>query len=213
MVAISAPLRGLCGLAAVAVAQVADFWNLHDLVSCGKLDRPEVGCVLGEREVGAGLMVVGEVTGQDSTQVVFAQDYNVVEAFAAEGTDQALGERILPGAVRGREDFVDAQALHAAPEVRAIDVITVAQEIGGRRVIRERADDLLRGPDSGGVLGDVEVDDAPALVGKHDEDEQDAQARGGHDEEIDGDEVLETAEGVASASGATRCARRRRSRA
>jgi hypothetical protein len=38
------------------------------------------------------------------------------------------------------------------------------------------------------MFGDVEVDDAPTMVGEHDEDEQDAQARGGHGEEIDGDQ-------------------------
>jgi hypothetical protein len=32
-------------------------------------------------------------------------------------------------------------------------------------------------------------EDAPAVVGEHDEDEQNAQARGGNSEEIDGDEV------------------------
>jgi hypothetical protein len=40
------------------------------------------------------------------------------------------------------------------------------------------------------MLGDVEVDDPPAMVGKHHEDEQDAEARGGHGEEIDGDHSL-----------------------
>ena len=39
------------------------------------------------------------------------------------------------------------------------------------------------------MLGDVEVDDAPAEMGENDEDEEDAHARGGHGEEIDGDEV------------------------
>jgi hypothetical protein len=37
--------------------------------------------------------------------------------------------------------------------------------------------------------GDIEVEDAPPVVGEHDEDEQDAPARGGNGEEIDGDEV------------------------
>src|SRR5262249_47290295 len=81
---------GLRGLAEVTVVQAADFWNLYDLV----------GCVLIEREMGARLMVIDEVTGQDSTQVSFAKDKNVVEAGAADRTDQALGEGILPGAVR-----------------------------------------------------------------------------------------------------------------
>jgi hypothetical protein len=44
---------GLCGLAEVTVVQAADFCDLHDLAGCGKLDRPEVRCVLVECEVGA----------------------------------------------------------------------------------------------------------------------------------------------------------------
>jgi hypothetical protein len=39
------------------------------------------------------------------------------------------------------------------------------------------------------MLGHVEVDDAPAMVGEHDEDEEHAQARSGDREEIDGDQV------------------------
>jgi hypothetical protein len=47
----------------------------------------------------------------------------------------------------------------------------------------------LRGPVRGRMLGHVEVDDAPAMVGEHDEDEEDAEPRGGHGEEIDRDQV------------------------
>lgn len=66
------PLRtgwGLRGPAEVAVLQAADVWNLHDLASRGELDRPVVRCVLVEREMSARLMVIVEITGQDSTQV------------------------------------------------------------------------------------------------------------------------------------------------
>jgi len=41
------------------------------------------------------------------------------------------------------------------------------------------------------MFGDVEVDDAPAVVGEDDEDEEDAEACGGNREEIDGDQVLD----------------------
>ena len=54
------------------------------------------------------------------------------------------------------------------------------------------------------MLGDVEVEDAPAVVGEHDEDEQHAQARGGNREEIDGDEVPD----VIGQEGAPRLRRR-----
>jgi hypothetical protein len=123
--------------------------------------------------------------------VSFVEDKNVVETLAADRADQALGERILPGAVWRREDFLDLHSLHAVAELLAIDLVTVAQEVGRRGVVRERGDELLGGPAGGGVLGDVEVDDPPAMVGQHDEDEQDAQERGGQGEEIDGDQIAD----------------------
>jgi hypothetical protein len=44
--------------------------------------------------------------------------------------------------------------------------VTVAEKIGRGGVVRERVHDLLGGPVGGGVLGHVEVDDAPAEVGE-----------------------------------------------
>src|SRR5262245_42901493 len=104
-VVILADQLGLRGAAEVAVVQAADFRKLHDPARLGARDGSKVGCVLVEREMGARLMVIGEVPGQDSTQVSFAEDKNVVEALPADRTDQPLGEGILPGAVWGREDF------------------------------------------------------------------------------------------------------------
>ena len=72
------------------------------------------------------------------------------------------------GTVRRRKNFLDPHALHAVAKLFAIHLVTVAQEIGGRGIVRERGDDLLGGP-GGGMFGDVEVDDAPAVVGEHDE--------------------------------------------
>jgi hypothetical protein len=91
--------------------------------------------------------------------------------------------------VRCRKDFVDVHTLHSVAELLAIDLVTIAEAIGGRGVIREGVHDLLGGPARGGMLGDVEVQDATAIVGKHDEDEEDTQAGGGNGEEIDSDEV------------------------
>src|SRR5262247_3514641 len=41
------------------------------------------------------------------------------------------------------------------------------------------------------MFGDVEVDDAPAMVGEYDEDEEDAQAYGGHREDVERDRVAD----------------------
>jgi hypothetical protein len=75
------------------------------------------------------------------------------------------------------------------PKLLAVDLVTVAQEIGGRGVVREGVHNLLGRPGRGGMLGDIEVDDTPTVMGEHDEDEEDTQAGGGYCEEIDRDQV------------------------
>jgi hypothetical protein len=85
------------------VVQAADFSTLHDLARRGELDGPEVGCVLVERKMRARLMVMSEVASQDSAQVSFAPDEDVVGTLAPDRTDRALRERILPRAVWHRE--------------------------------------------------------------------------------------------------------------
>src|SRR3989441_7189614 len=122
-------------------------------------------------------VIVGEVAGQDAAQVVFAENQNVIQTLAPDRADESLREGILPRAVRRREDFLDPQALHSVAKLLAVDQVTVAQEIGGRGVVREGVHDLLGGPVGGGVRGHVEVDDAPAVVSEHDENKEDAQAR------------------------------------
>jgi len=126
---------------------------------------------------------------QDATQVPFTEHENVIQTLPSDRTDEALREGILPWALGGREDFLDPQALHAAPKRLAVDLVAVVEEIGWCGVVREGVHDLLGGPVGGGMLGDVEVQDATAMVGKHDEDEEDTQAGGGNGEEIDGDQV------------------------
>jgi hypothetical protein len=72
------------------------------------------------------------------------------------------------------------------PERVTIDAVAIAEEIGGNGVVGERLNELAGGPSGGGMLGDVEVEDAAAVVGKDDEDEEHAQAGSGNGEEIDG---------------------------
>src|SRR5262249_20210653 len=94
----------------------------------------------------------------------------------------------------------------SVPKLLAVDVVTVAQEIGRRRVVRESVDDLLGGPVGGGVLGHVEVDDLPAMVSQHDQNEEHAQARGGHREEVECDEGPEVIGQECAPSLGRRCA-------
>src|SRR3989442_2834899 len=92
----------------------------------------------------------------------------------------------LRGAVR---DFTDAHALHALAEGVAVDGVAIAEERGRGGIVGEGVHDLLGRPRSAGMRGNVEVEDAPAIVSEHDEDEQDAQVRGRNGEEIEGDQI------------------------
>ncbi len=64
----------------------------------------------------------------------------------------------LWGAVR---IFSDPHALHAWPEGVAVDRVAIVEKVRRRGVIREGVDDLLGRPGGRGMLGDVEVEDAP----------------------------------------------------
>ena len=162
----------LRGLTEVAVVQAADFGKLQDLSRRRRLDGPEVWGVLVEREVGSGLMVVGEIAGQDAAEVSLAEDEHVIQALAPDRADEPLREGVLPRALRRRENLLDPHAPHAVPKWLTIDLVTITQEIDRRGLVREGVHDLLSGPVSGGVLGHVEVDDPPAVVGEDDKDEQ-----------------------------------------
>jgi hypothetical protein len=94
-------MRELRSLTDVAMVQAADFGKRHDLTRRGELDRPEVWSVLVEREMGAGMVVVAEVSGQDAAEVSLAEDEHVVQTLAPDRADEPLREGILPRALGG----------------------------------------------------------------------------------------------------------------
>jgi len=123
--------------------------------------------------------------------MAFTQNEDMVQTLPPDRADEPLREGILPRAVGRREDFADPHALDASPKRLPVDAVAIAEEVGRRGVVRERVDELLGGPGGGGMLGHVEVEDAAALVGQHDEDEEDVQVSGGNGEEVDRDEVAD----------------------
>ncbi len=134
-------------------------------------------------------MVVLQVGSENSLQVSGVQHDHVVKALAAYRADDAFAIRILPRRMRRGRDFFDAYASDAFPEVAAVDTIAVADEKTWSFLVREGVDDLLGGLFGVGIRGDIEVDDPPAVVAKHDEDVQHTEGHGRHDEEIAGGDV------------------------
>ena len=171
------------------MVQTTNFGNLHDLTHRWPLDRPHIRRLLLERQVSSCPVVVHEVAGQDAAQVTFAQDKDMIQTLAPDRADKPLYEGVLPWALGRCQHFPDFHALHSLQKRVTVDRVTIAEEVGRRGVVRERLHDLLGGPGGGGMLGRVEVNDTPPMVGEDDQDEEDAQVSGGNGEEGDRDQV------------------------
>jgi hypothetical protein len=97
------------------------FANRGDPAEFRRLNWPAVGRILVERQVSVRPVVVREVASQDMTQVVFAEDDDVIQTLAPDGADEALCERVLPWAVRCSQDFTDPHPLQALAEHVTVD--------------------------------------------------------------------------------------------
>ena len=103
------------------MVEATDFPNRDDSAEFRPLNSPAVARILVEREVSPRPVVVREVASQGTAQVSFAKDEDVIQTLAPDRADKPLREGILPWAVRRRQDFTDAHALHALAERMAVD--------------------------------------------------------------------------------------------
>lgn len=165
--------------------QTADFGNLDDRTELRPLDWPALGGILGEREERSRAVIIHEVTGENAAEVLFAEDKDMIETLAPHGADEPFHEGVLPRTLGCCDHLTDPHALHPVLERAAVDLVTIAEEIGGRGIVGEGVDDLLGRPCGGRMLGHVEVDNAPPRVGEHDQDEEHAQLNGRNGEEVD----------------------------
>ena len=104
-------------------------------------------------------------------------------------TGEPCDVRILPRTSWRGQDLVGPDRVETGPNGRPVDPISIPQEEPGRRVPREGVAELLCRPRRGRMIGHVEMHDATAFVGQHDEDKQDATGEGWDDEEVDRDQL------------------------
>ena len=82
-------------------------------------------------------MIVVDVLPQDSRQVPLVENDHVVEPLTSQGADQPFDERILPRRARRRQYPLDAECHDAPIEGRAVDPISVPQQVSRRRIPRK----------------------------------------------------------------------------
>jgi hypothetical protein len=74
-----------------------------------------VGDALGDALVRPGRVVVHPVFSQDGTQMAFPEDQHAVQELPAQGTDEALADRVHPGSLDGRAQDPGASPLAKSP--------------------------------------------------------------------------------------------------
>ena len=71
-------------------------------------------------------MIIGDIRRQQTSQMVLAEDDDVVQTLAPNGSDQSFGIRILPGTGWRGDHLADAHASDPAPEHVAVDGVAIA---------------------------------------------------------------------------------------
>ena len=109
------------------MVESADLGQGNDATVLGWLDSARLGCILLEREMRPRAVVVAEVAVQTTTQMSLVQDDHVVEELAADASDHALDEGVLPGGAWCRENLGDAHALQSSPKLGALYAVAITE--------------------------------------------------------------------------------------
>jgi len=101
--------------------------------------------------------------------VLLIENDDVIQTIPADGTDQALNERILPRRARHGDNRFYTEGLDPSLNGFTINAISVPQQIAWRGIKRKRFHNLLGCPLSRRMLGHVEVYDLATVMAENDD--------------------------------------------
>ena len=148
------------------------------------LRRTPVRCLFLQTEMGAVFVVVPNVLEEEPFQVALAECNHMIQKITTAASHPALRYPVLPGAPERCSDWLAAQCSHRRQHVWVELRIPIKDQIFGRSLVRERLAQLLRDPRAGRVPGDIEVQNASAVMGNDEEAIQDAERDGRDGEEV-----------------------------
>jgi len=167
--------------------QAADLGYSNDGPERRRLNASRNRCIPPQGEVRPGFIVVEEVLLENPLEVVLVENDEVVEAFSADGPGHPFSVGVLPGRLGRGEDLPDTNSPDDPPALFAVGTIPIPQEVARLGAVPGKGlPDLLGGPSGGRMGGDVEVNDAPTVVGENHETEEKPEGSRGNDEEIAG---------------------------
>src|SRR4029450_4220267 len=110
------------------------------------------------------IMVIAHVIGEQFVQVSFIDSDNVVEQVTAAASHPALGHTILPGTFERGPHGVYFQGSNGCRDLRPVFFIPGMNQRPRSCPKRKRLPQLLDDPTARRMLGDVDVQDTPAIV-------------------------------------------------
>ncbi len=130
-------------------------------------------------------MVIGEITVEGPLEMALVEGNDMIQAFPTEATDNALGIRVLPRALRCDGAFFHSQMVNPFSKVISVDGIAITQQILRWWLPWKSLNKLLSRPFSRRMLRHIEVDYSAAIVSQDYKHEQDTKSYRGNGEEVD----------------------------
>jgi len=132
--------------------------------------------ILIQRQMSPCSVIVSQKLANNSPQVTFTENDDMVQTFAAQGSDYSLHVRRLPGTAWCDNNLLNFEDLQLILEAQTIHSIPISDEIARPFSVVERLNKLARGPLGSRMCRHVEMHDLAAIMRKHDEDEQDTES-------------------------------------
>ena len=161
----------------VTMVKTTDTRPGYDLASSGAM-RSTFRSLLPETTVGAVLVVVVDIRGEQPFQMRFVDDDHLIQQFAPAAADPALGHTILPRTTDDSPHGLDVHGANSLGHFGAILGIMVEDEKLGGRFIGKGFAQLLHDPGARRMACHVEVENAPPIMPNNKEDVKHAEAKG-----------------------------------
>ena len=126
-------------------------------------------CLFAQPEMGSVLMVVGNVLGEESSEMTLVQGDDVVQQLTSAAANPAFRNTVLPGALDGGLEASSAHGANRRGNLQTVFRVVIEDEKLGCRLVRKRFPQLLHNPGAGRMACDIEVQDASAVMTDNEE--------------------------------------------
>ena len=134
--------------------------------------------------MGAIVVVVADIFGNQPSQMTFIQGNDVIQQIVAATADPTLRHAVLPRTFEGSPHRNHPQRSNGGRHLQTIFRIPVEDQKPGSRPKWKRFSQLLNDPQAGRLPGDVDVQDSSTIVTYDEEAVQHTEAHGWNREEI-----------------------------